>query len=111
MSAVGRLYEIDNKAIKKSINIEDTLYSELIKLSKKKYDATISELINVSIEDYIENNSPSYYEKPERETVTYRSIMLRRKNFEALNSMHRKTGISVTRLLNASVKEFLENIK
>lgn len=111
MSAVDRLYEIDNKAIKKSINIEDTLYSKLIKLSKKKYDATISELINVSIEDYIENNSPSYYEKPERETVTYRSIMLRKKNFEALNIMHRKTGISVTRLLNASVKEFLENIK
>ena len=35
MSAVDRLYEIDNKAIKKSINIEDTLYSKLIKLSKR----------------------------------------------------------------------------
>ncbi len=111
MSAIERLYEIDNKAIKKSINIEDTLYSELIKLSKKKYDATISELINVSIEDYIERNSPSYYEKPERETVIYRSIMIRKKNFDALKNMHRKTGISVTRLLNASIKEFLENIK
>ncbi len=110
MSAIDRLYEIDNKAVKKSINIEDTLYSELIKLSQKKYDATISELINVSIEDYIERNSPSYYEKPKRETVTYRSIMIRKKNIDGLKNMHRKTGISVTRLLNASVKEFLENI-
>ena len=111
MSAVDRLYTIDNQTIKKSINIEDTLYERLIKLTRKKYDATISDLINVSIEDYIEENSPSYYEKPDMETVTYRSIMIRENNLKNLQKMHNKTVISVTRLLNSAVKEFLENLK
>lgn len=108
MSAINRLYSINNKTTKKSINIEDTLYKKLMKFTKKNYDATFSEIINVCIEEYISKNNPSFYEKPELETVTYRSIMIRKENLNNLQKMHKKTGISVTRLLNCAVKEFLE---
>lgn len=108
MSATSRLYLIKNKTIKKTINIEDDLYKRLMKYVKKTYDATFSEIINVCIEDYIEKNKPSFYEKPKNETVTYRSIMIRKENLANLKQMHKQTGISVTRLLNGAVKEFLE---
>ena len=49
-----KLYKINNKTISKSINIDDSLYSQITKLSKKVYDATISEIINVAIEEYID---------------------------------------------------------
>ena len=111
MSKASRLYKIDNKATKKSINIEDTLYKKLKNLSENIYDATISELINVAIEDYIDKNKPAYYEKPKKETVTYRSIMIRQDNLKGLQAIHKKTGISVTRLLNGAVKDFLETYK
>lgn len=110
MSAVNRLYDINNRTLKKSINIDDSLYRKLIKLTQNKFDATISDLINVAIEDYAFKDCPSYYEKPEHETVTYRSIMLREDNIKWIAKTNKKTGISITRLINGSIKEFLDNI-
>lgn len=108
MSAIDRLYSSTNKTIKKSINIDDSLYKKLMRFTKKNYDATFSEVINVCIEEYIYENKPYFYEKPENETVTYRSIMIRKENLSNLQKLHKKTGISVTRLLNCAVKEFLD---
>lgn len=108
MSAIDRLYPINNKAIKKTINIEDKLYNRIMKFTLDNYDATFSDIINVCIEDYVEKGNPSFYEKPKMETVTYRSIMIRKDNLSSLKTMYQKTGISVTRLLNCAVKEFLE---
>jgi len=64
VSAIDKLYPINNKTIKKTINIEDSLYNELMKFTLQNYDATFSEIINVCIDDYIERNTPSFYEKP-----------------------------------------------
>lgn len=108
MSAIDRLYSSTNKTIKKSINIDDSLYKKLMRFTKKNYDATFSEVINVCIEEYVYENKPYFYEKPENETVTYRSIMIRKENLSNLQKLHKKTGISVTRLLNCAVKEFLD---
>ena len=107
-SAINRLYAINNKTVKKTVNIEDKLYNQLMKFTKKNYDATFSQVINVCIEEYIERNNPSFYEKPKLETVTYRSIMIRKENLKDLQKMYIKTGISVSRLLNCAVKEFLD---
>ena len=110
MSGVDRLYNINNPTIKKSVNIDDTLYKKLIDLTQNKFDATVSELINVAIEEYSAKNQIAYYKKPENETVTYRSIMLRVDNIDWLKKTNIKTGITVTRLINASIKDFLENL-
>ena len=80
MGGLGRLYPLNNKTIKKTINIEDKLYQKLLQFVKNNYDATFSDIINVCIEEYVERNEPSFYEKPKH----------------------------VTRLLNGAVKEFLE---
>lgn len=111
MGAIDRLYDINNRATKKSINIDDSLYQKLIDLTRNKFDATISELINVAIEEYAYKNQPTYYEKPNCETVTYRSIMLRENNEKWLKKVNKKTGITVTRLLNGAIKDFLETFK
>lgn len=108
MNNIDKLYKINNKCVNKTINIEITLYERLKKLVNKEYDATISDVINVIIEDYLENNNPTFYGK--KEDVTYRSIRMRRKNLEGLKKMSSKTGISVTRLLNGAIKEFLEKV-
>ena len=108
MSPIDRLYSITNKTIKKTINIDNSLYIRLMKFTVSNFDATFSEMINICIEEYIAKNKPYFYEKPENETVTYRSIMIRKDNLINLQQMHQKTGITVTRLLNCAVKDFLE---
>lgn len=110
MNIRDKLYTLDNKTISKSINVDDSLYERIIGLTKTTYDAKISEIINVAIEEYIERNKPNYYAKPKRETVTYRNLMLRKKNIKQLTKYHDKTGISVTRLLNGAIKEFLDSL-
>lgn len=109
MSAINRLYKKDNKTIQKCIALDNELYEKLKEITENDYDATISDLINVCVEDYINQNSPSYYAKPFGELSISRSIMLRKENIKGLQKFHRETGISVTRLLNASIKIFIDN--
>lgn len=109
MSAIDRLYKKDNSTIQKSINLEDKLYTELKQLVENEYDATISDVINVCIEDLISSGNIKYYAKPEGEITIYRSIMIRKENVKALNKITKETGISLTRLVNIAMKEFLDN--
>ena len=107
MDVEEKLYLKENKKIQKCVNLDDNLYDKLKELSEKKYDATISEIINICIEDYINKNNPSYYPKKENVLTTNRSIMIRKNNEEGLNKFHNKTGISFTRLLNGAISEFI----
>lgn len=108
MSIRDKLYKKDNKTVSKSINIDDSLYEKIRIATEKIYDAKLSDIINVAIEEYIERDNPNYYAKPKMETVTYRNLMLRKKNIKKLNEYHQKTGISFTRLVNSAIKEFFE---
>ena len=110
MNAIYRLYLKSNSSVQKSISIDDTLYQKLKTLIDKKYDATISDIINVALENYIDKNIPTFYDKPKLESTTYRSIMIRKDNLKRLQRMHKETGISVTRLLNSAIKEFIESL-
>ena len=109
MEIRDKLYKYSNTIIAKTINIDDSIYNKFKDLSEKVYDATISEIINVAIEEYIKRDRPNFYGKTEKETVTYRSIRLRKENVVKLNEYSKRTGISFTRLVNGALKEFLEN--
>ena len=63
---------------------------------------------NVCIEDLLSTGSVKYYAKPEDEITIYRSVMIRKENAEALNKITQETGISLTRLVNIAMKEFLD---
>ena len=110
MSAIDRLYSINNRTTKKSVNIDDSLYKKHINFTQNKFDATISDLINVAIEDYAIKDNPNFYGKPEKETVTYRSVMLREDNIAWLAKTSKNTRISVTRLVNAAIKDFINTV-
>ncbi len=105
MEVEDKLYRIENYNVQKSINVENAIYIKL-KTLQQKYDATISEIVNICIEKLIVNNDIKYYCKPEGEICEYRSFMIRRENLEVLEEIKRKTGISITRLVNLAIKEF-----
>ena len=91
MNIRDKLYKLNNKTIPKSINIDDSLYEKIRHATKEIYDAKLSDIINVAVEEYIERNNPTYYAKPKNETVTYRILMLRKNNIKKLNEYHKKT--------------------
>lgn len=106
MNIRDKLYKKDNKTIPKSINIDDSLYEKIRNATEKIYDAKLSDIINVAMEEYIERNQPIYYAKPKSESVTYRNLMLRKNNIKMFKEYHQKTGISFTRLVNGAIKKF-----
>ena len=108
MEIRDKLYRHDNKIITKTINIDDKIYNKIKKMSEKVYDATISEIMNVAIEEYIQRDNPTFYGKID-DTVSYRTLKLRETNIKKLNEYSKKTGISFTRLINGALKEFIEN--
>lgn len=108
MSSIYRLYKKENYKIQKIINLEDKLYTRLKEIIEKEYDATISDIVNICIEDFVTKDNINYYAKPDGEIVIYRSIMVRKENIKKLNDINKNTGISVTRLINMAIKEFLD---
>ena len=66
MNIRDKLYRKDNKTIPKSINIDDSLYEKIRQATEKVYDAKLSDVINVAMEEYIERNNPTYYPKSKK---------------------------------------------
>ena len=46
----------NNVTISKPVNVDDSLYEKIKQLSLEKYSSTISEIINIAVEEYIERN-------------------------------------------------------
>ena len=90
MSAIDRLYDINNRTTKKSVNIDDSLYKKLIHFTQNKFDATVSDLINVAIEDYSAKGNPTFYGKPEK---ARRCGNVRRRGFGGFGTVAEGTGL------------------
>ena len=98
------------KWINKNIEIEETLYSELKRLSNNEIDASINKLIDACVENFkIENNTVIYYKKPENEISIARSIRLRESMWNKLEKFKNEYDISIYKLINMSIKYTLEN--
>lgn len=111
MEIRDKLYDIKNTIKSRSVNIDDSLYDELKRLSKKVYNASISDIVNVALEEYIIRNKPTFYGKPDGETISYRNLRFRKNNVIGLNEIRKTTGISFTRLVNGAIYEFLQSLK
>ena len=91
--------------------IDEKLYLELERLSKEVYEASISKLINVAIEELIEKEKIEVYENKNRTCVT-RSILIRESLLKGLSELKIKYGLSISMLVNIAVKnEIMEEQK
>ncbi len=110
MEMIDKLYKKGNYTIQKSINLEDKLYTNLKEIADNDFENTFSDLVNICIEELIKNKTNiKYYSKPQYEISIYRSIMIRKSNIEKVEKIRNETGISVTRLVNMAIKNFLDS--
>lgn len=108
MEPVQRLYK-KGKLITRSLHIDEDLYNKLQYLCDNVYDASVSRLINICVEtSLLHKNKVKYYKKPYKTDSIYRSIMLREEFYDELVRIKDETGISFSRLVNGSIKEFLD---
>ena len=106
MAYSDKIYKKE-KLISRTFYIDEKLYLELERLSKEVYEASISKLMNVAIEELVEKEKIEVYENRNRTCVT-RSILIRESLLKGLSEY----GLSISMLVNIAVKnEIMEEQK
>ena len=107
MEPIERLYKRD-KTITRSLHIDEELYSKLQILCEKVFDTSVSKIVNICIETTLQDkNNIKFYKKPYKSDSIYRSILFREEFYEKLIEIREERGISFSRLVNGSIKDFL----
>ena len=108
MEPIQRLYK-RQKTTTRSIHIDEDLYSKLQHLSSTVFDASVSKIVNICVETLLQNkDNIKYYKKPYKADSVYRSIVFRKEFFDELVNLREQKGISLTRLVNGSIKDFFD---
>lgn len=109
MKPVDRLYKKD-EIVPRSLHIDEELYLKIQELSETTFDASVSKLINICVETMLQNKENiKFYKKPAGTDSIYRSILFRKSFYDDLVEIRAKTGISFSRLVNGSIKYFLDD--
>ena len=108
MEPIERLYKKD-EIITRSLHIDEDLYLKLQNICDNVFDASISKIVNIRVETLLQNkDNIKFYKKPYKVDSIYRSILFRKEFYDELIKIKEKTGISFSRLVNGSIKEFLD---
>lgn len=96
------VFQRREELIRKSIEIDDTLYSRLEEYAKT-YDATISDLVNACVAHLLSSGQLPIYES-QKPLYVMHTLRLRAGNLAGLESLKEKYGISLFRLVNMAIK-------
>lgn len=102
---IDKRFFLRENFIKKQLYIDESLYQELVILSKI-YKADISDLMNACIDFLPEHFDISYF-KDENEVSFYHTIMIRKDNVDLLDKFKEAYGISISRLMNIALANIL----
>lgn len=106
MSCFNRFYKKE-ELISRTLDIDEELYIELEKLSKDIYDASISKLVNASIEQLIQTEEVKIYKRTNKSYVS-RSFLIRKSFLEGLYELRKKYRIPIYLLVNIAIKNSIE---
>ena len=94
MEPIKRLYLIDEIITRSLHNV---------------FDASVSKMVNICVETLLQNkDNVKFYKKPYKTESIYRSILFRKEFYDELVKIRERTGISFSRLVNGSIKQFLD---
>lgn len=110
MGAFDRFWKRE-ALLKKTIEIDNSLYEKLEELSENVYQTSTNQLINACIEELIETRNVKIYEKPEGELSIQHSLLIRESLFNALEEMRERYNLSIYKLVNIAIKNALDEIK
>ena len=101
MSCLGKLNRRE-ELISRTLEIDEELYNKLEFLSGERYDASISKLINLSVEELIKTENINVYKRKNNSYVS-RSVLLRRSVFDGLYELKNKFRIPIYLLVNIAI--------
>ena len=110
MGTFDRFWKRD-KLLKKTIDIDNTLYEKLNELSKTVYHTSTNQLINACIEELLNTRNIKRYEKPDGEITDQRSLLIRKSLFDGLEQLREKYNLSIYKLVNIAIKNAIDELE
>ena len=95
------------KKYRRNYEIDDSLYVRLEQLSTI-YDATVTDLVNASLEHLIESEQISLYKKAANDFSVTHTLLIRESNLAGLEDLKAKYGVSIYKLVNIAIKNVLD---
>ena len=96
------------KWIKKSVEIEGSLYDRLKEISENELDASINKIVDACICDLQLGGKIIIYKKEYKEINGARSVIIRESTYKKLEEMREKYGISISKCINIAIKNGLD---
>lgn len=97
--------------LKKTIEIDNSLYEKLNELSKNVYQTSTNQLINASIEELLRSKDVKIYEKEKGELSIQHSLLIRESLFDGLEEMREKYNLSIYKLVNIAIKNAIDELQ
>lgn len=108
MSYFDRRCYKKEKMINKTFEIDENLYFKLEKLTNDVYEASISKLVNIAIEQMINNRENiKLYKRKKNALFVKRSVLIRSSFLDKLYDLRDKYGISIRLLVNIAIRNAL----
>lgn len=101
MSIKNRLTKKE-KLIQKTMNIDNDLYERIEKLAKRKYDESISRIINACVYELAET---------ENELLVKHTIIFRQSALKELERLRKKYRISIYKLVNIAIHNVIDELE
>ena len=105
MSCLERLYKRE-ELINRTLDIDEELYYKLEYLSKERYEASISKLVNVAVEELMETGNVQVYKRKNNSYIS-RSFLLRKSVLDGLYESKKKYRIPIYLLVNIAIRNVL----
>lgn len=101
------LYKKD-KILRRRIEIDNTLYEKLVEIVDK-YDTTMSNLVNIAIDELIRTEKVKLYERAKNERVEAHNFSIKETLYKRLEKLREKYGISIYKLINIAIYNALND--
>lgn len=105
MSCLEKLNKRE-ELINRTLEIDEELYYKLEYLSKEKYEASISKIINLAVEELVKTERVKIYKRKNNSYVV-RSVLLRKSVFDGLYELKNKFRVPIYLLVNIAVRNVL----
>lgn len=107
MDIIDTLWGKD-KLVQKTVQIEESLYEELVKLSENMLDASVSKIINACIYEFAQKDRLTMYQLGD---LSKHSVIFRKSAVKKLADMKAKFNIPQYVILNLAIRNGIEKIK
>lgn len=107
MGILEKRFQKKEKKHRRNYEIDDALFTKLEHLALV-FDASLTDLTNVCIEQLIQSEDIVLFERPENELPVIHTFLIRESNLKGLENLKEKYGVSIYKLVNIAIKNVLD---